>query len=179
MRPNNITKGTDATHFVPHANITRQQMITMVVRAAENLAPAPWRRCPPAGTTVLSYADPTHGANIKKAEYNGLLEGIRASAAPGLAGWNTGANATRGEVAQILWNLLEPATPSGSGSTSMIAVTIRPSRRPWPTSIPDHHPSGTGRLRADHESSSTSPSISWEAESKDRPTTRSHGQAGL
>ena len=63
---------------------------------------------------MLPSGDPTHGANIQKAEYNGVLDGIRASlATPGLAGWNTGANATRGEVAQILWNLLNLLTPSG------------------------------------------------------------------
>jgi streptogramin lyase len=104
---NNITKGTDATHFDPLANITRQQMITMIVRAVENLAgglaapPADW-------VGVLSYGDPTHGSNIKKAEYNGLLDGIRASASvTGLAGWNTAGKATRGEVAQILANVRE------------------------------------------------------------------------
>ena len=37
---NNITKGTeDPTQFAPYRNITRQQVITMVVRAADNLAP--------------------------------------------------------------------------------------------------------------------------------------------
>ena len=39
---NNITKGTDTTHFSPYKNITRQQVITMVARAADNLRPAPW-----------------------------------------------------------------------------------------------------------------------------------------
>jgi streptogramin lyase len=104
---NNITKGIDATHFDPLANITRQQMITMIVRAVDNLAgglaapPSDW-------VGVLSYGDPTHGPNIKKAEYNGLLDGIRASASvTGLAGWNTAAKAPRGEVAQILANVRE------------------------------------------------------------------------
>jgi streptogramin lyase len=104
---NNITKGTDATHFDPLANITRQQMITMIVRAVENLAgglsapPSDW-------VGVLFYSDPTHGPNIKKAEYNGLLDGIWASASvTGLAGWNTAGKATRGEVAQMLANVRE------------------------------------------------------------------------
>ena len=112
---NNITKGTkDPTKFAPYDNITRQQVITMVVRAADNLAPGILEAVPTGWNGVLSYSDPTHGANIKKAEYNGLLSGIRASlAAPGLTGWNSGANANRGEVAQILWNLLNLLTPSG------------------------------------------------------------------
>ena len=66
-------------------------------------------RCLPAGPGCSQFGDPTHGPNIEKAEYNGLLSGIWASTtipAPGLAGWDTGADATRGEVAQILWNLL-------------------------------------------------------------------------
>jgi len=106
---NNITKGTsDPTKFAPLNKITRQQVITMVVRAADNLAPGTLQAVPADWNDgVLSYSDPTHGANIQKAEYNSLLEGIRASlATPGVTGWNTGANATRGEVAQILWNLL-------------------------------------------------------------------------
>jgi hypothetical protein len=104
---NSITKGVDATHFNPYANISRQQVITMVVRAADKVATGTLAKVPADWGGQLSYADPTHGLNVKKAEYNGLLAGIRASlATPGLAGWNTGGNATRGEVAQILWNLL-------------------------------------------------------------------------
>ncbi len=111
---NNITKGTsDPTKFAPLNKITRQQVITMVVRAADNLAPGTLEAVPADWNDgVLSYSDPTHGPNIKKAEYNGLLAGIRASlATPGLTGWNTGANASRGEVAQILWNLLSLTRP--------------------------------------------------------------------
>ncbi|MCL5735997.1 MAG: S-layer homology domain-containing protein [Actinobacteria bacterium] len=106
---NNITKGTDATHFAPGLNIKRSQVITMVVRAADNLAAGALQAVPDGWSQgVLNYTDPTHGANIEKAEYNGLLAGIRANlSTSGLAGWNTGANATRGEVAQILWNLLQ------------------------------------------------------------------------
>lgn len=105
---NHITTGTDPTHFAPGRNISRQQLITMVVRAADNLEAGALQAIPGGWTGgVLSYSDPTHGANIRKAEYSGLLAGIRASlSTPGLAGWNTAANATRGEVAQILYDLL-------------------------------------------------------------------------
>jgi hypothetical protein len=104
---NNITKGKDATHFAPYDNITRQQVITMVVRAADNLAPGALMTAPDGWAGALSYSDPTHGANIKKAEYNGLLAGIWASTAgPGLIGWNTDEKATRGEVAEMLAQLL-------------------------------------------------------------------------
>jgi len=107
---NNITRGTDATHFSPLRKITRQQVITMVVRAADNLTPGTLTAVPAGWNDgVLNYSDPDHGANIRKAEYNGLLDGIWASTTiptPGLAGWDTTKNATRGEVAEILAQLL-------------------------------------------------------------------------
>ena len=77
----------------------------MVVRAADRLAPGTLATPGAAWTGVLSYADPTHGSNIKRAEFNGLLAGIQGPAGT-LAGWLTGDHATRGEVAQMLWNLL-------------------------------------------------------------------------
>ncbi len=104
---NNVTNGTDATHFSPYRNITRQQVITMVVRAADNLAPGTLEAVPAGWKGVLSDPGPPHGPNVVKAEYNGLLDGIRADlSAPGLAGWDTNKNATRGEVAEILAQLL-------------------------------------------------------------------------
>jgi hypothetical protein len=104
---NNITRGVDASqsHFAPESRIKRAQMITMVVRAAENLMSGSIEAVPAGWTGVLNYDDSTHGVNIKKAEYNGLLAGI---VGPGgtLAAWDTTGDATRGEVAQLLYNLL-------------------------------------------------------------------------
>ena len=68
----------------------------MVVRAAGDALAAP----PAEWEGELSYDNPWHGANIKIAEYNGLLAGI-----PDLATWDTTANATRGEAAEILAQL--------------------------------------------------------------------------
>ena len=99
----NITKGTDASHFSPGLNIKRAQIISMVVRAADNLAAGTLQTPDAAWTGALpssAYADATHGANIRKAEFNGLLAGI-----PDLAAWNTTAYATRGETAEILAQL--------------------------------------------------------------------------
>ncbi|MCL5735908.1 MAG: S-layer homology domain-containing protein [Actinobacteria bacterium] len=98
--------------FRPLNHITRQQIITIVVRAGSQVlqpAPADYKG-------VLSYSDPTHGQNIRLAEYNHLLDGI---VGPGgtLAGWNTAGNGTRAECAQILWNLynmLNPVAPAAS-----------------------------------------------------------------
>jgi len=103
---NNITRGVDSSHFAPGLNIKRSQVITMIVRAADNLAAGTLDEPSSAWSGYLSYADPTHGANIKKAEYNGLLAGIP-GAGGSLASWNTSGNASRGEVAQMLWNLLQ------------------------------------------------------------------------
>ena len=47
---------------------------------------------------MVSYLGP-HGANIARAEYNGLFNGID------LAAFSLNESATRGEIAQIVWNL--------------------------------------------------------------------------
>ena len=101
-KANGLTEGKTATTFAPLANITRAQMVTMVVRAAQHSGTA----LDPVGSdyagTFKKYNDKTHGANVKLAEANGLLEGLQISGSP--AAWISG-TATRGEVAQILWNL--------------------------------------------------------------------------
>jgi hypothetical protein len=50
---------------------------------------------------LLDSSDPSHGRDIRRAEYGGLVDGIR-----NLATWDTRKSATRGEVALILHNLL-------------------------------------------------------------------------
>jgi alpha-tubulin suppressor-like RCC1 family protein len=103
---NGITQGTkDPTKFAPYDNITRAQVITMVVRAADKLRPGALAPVPTGWMGQLPVGDPIHGANIARAEYNGLLAGITGAGGT-LAGWDVYGKATRGEVAQILWNLL-------------------------------------------------------------------------
>lgn len=110
-----ITNGTGSGKFSPTAEISRAQVITMVVRAAENLWPTVLYE-PPAsyvGTWGTGF-DALHGPNARKAEYNGLLVGLDL---PSLDPWG---GMPRGEVAQVLHNLLwfaprEPITLSGSG----------------------------------------------------------------
>ncbi len=96
-----ITKGKDATHFAPYDHITRAQVITMVVRAVDNLLPDPLA-VPPA--SYQSTWDPAfsldHGQNARTAEYNGLLAGLPLAT---LDPWGA---MPRGEVAQVLYNLL-------------------------------------------------------------------------
>lgn len=96
---NGITRGTDATHFAPTRNISRAQVITMIVRAADQYAPGLLAAPPAAYQGTLDASDPTHGASIARAEYGGLLEGIPTE------GWSTETEASRSEVAQMLYNL--------------------------------------------------------------------------
>jgi hypothetical protein len=110
-----ITNGTGSGRFSPTAEISRAQVITMVVRAAGNLWPTVLHE-PPAsyvGTWATDF-DALHGPNARKAEYNGLLAGLDL---PSIDPWG---GMPRGEVAQVLHNLLwfaprDPITFSGSG----------------------------------------------------------------
>ena len=86
---------TDGT-FGFYENVSRQQAISVAVRAAGAALAEP----PADYKGVLDYSNPAHGANLRKAEYNGLLTGIA-----DLASWNPTANATRGEAAEILAQL--------------------------------------------------------------------------
>jgi hypothetical protein len=96
-----LTQGYPDGTFRPLNNISRQQVITMIVRAGSNVLEPP----PSTWQGVLGYANPEHGQRIRLAEYNGLLSGIVGPKGT-LGGWSTTANTTRGEVAQMLYNLL-------------------------------------------------------------------------
>lgn len=104
---NGLTKGKTATTFSPYTSITRAQMMTMVVRAAQQYLGPGGLDPVPAGFIgyMGGFNDPTHGANAHLAEWNNLLAGIN------LIGWNVWAPATRGEVAQMLWNLMKERAP--------------------------------------------------------------------
>ncbi|NLG67478.1 MAG: S-layer homology domain-containing protein [Actinobacteria bacterium] len=98
-----ITTGTSATSFSPWQDITRAQVISMLVRGAQTYWPD-YLAQPPAnyaGSTLGKF-DNTHGWNVWVAEYNGLLNGLQGFG----PSWNPWAKATRGEVAQMMWNLL-------------------------------------------------------------------------
>ncbi len=100
---NDITKGTTPSTFSPGTPIKRAQLLTMVVRAADRLKPGALTT-PAAGYagSLPGFTDQTHAANLRKAESNGLLAGLVGFGAQ----WDPWAPATRGEVAQILYNLL-------------------------------------------------------------------------
>ncbi len=100
-----ITTGYGDGTFKPYRQITRAQVITMVVRAAENLRPGLLAGPPPTYTSSWGAFDPIHGPKAAKAEFNGLLAGL---ALPGstLQAMNAWGTMPRGEVAQVLHNLL-------------------------------------------------------------------------
>ncbi len=106
---NGITTGKTATTFDPTGNITRQQVMTMIVRAADNLAPGSLVEPPDQVALSLYYGDPTHGANVKKFDYNHLTYYLGLPSSSTAASWQA-ENATRGDVAVMLWNLLGAIT---------------------------------------------------------------------
>ena len=115
---NGITVGKTATTFDPYSNITRYQAVSMVVRAADDLHPG-LLATPPVhwvGTGAWEN-DATHGANAARAEYNGLLHGLD------LGALNPTGYITRGEVAQILYNLIGALTPPTTTTTASTTTT--------------------------------------------------------
>ena len=94
-----ITTGKTATAFDPSSTITHQQLITMVARAAA-LEEPPASYIPPFAATQFSLAD--HYANARKAAYAGLLAGLHGIG----PSYPFGGASTRGECAQVLYNLL-------------------------------------------------------------------------
>jgi hypothetical protein len=94
-----ITKGITATTFKPSDSITRQQLVSMVARAA-GLSDPPASYVPPFTTAQFSPND--HYVNARKAAYAGLLESLQ-----GLGqNYDFFAPSSRGECAQLLFNLL-------------------------------------------------------------------------
>jgi len=101
-----ITRGKTANTFDPYSNISRAQVMSMVVRSAPivriTLDPPTDAYYDDPKRVMRNFDDPTHGLNAHIAEVNSLLWGVR----PDSVGvWDPWKNATRGEVAQILWRL--------------------------------------------------------------------------
>jgi hypothetical protein len=97
-----ITNGISLTTFSPFANVSRAQVVTMMVRAAQQLKPGLLATPQTGYTSSLPSFSAIHGPNMQIAEFNGLLEGLQGFGAT----WDPWAPATRGETAQLLWNLL-------------------------------------------------------------------------
>ena len=95
-----LIQGTGNGHFGPYLDITRAQLLTIVVRAAQRFKPSGVLGEVPVGWHgILPATDPIHGRDVALAEYSGLLTGID------LTRFSIWGKATRGEVAQLIWNL--------------------------------------------------------------------------
>jgi hypothetical protein len=97
-----IIQGKTAKIFAPYENVTRYQAISMVVRGCDSVDRG-LLNTPP--TSYASTWDPAlnaaHGQNARLAQYNGLLAGLP------LAELNPQSAMTRGEIAQLLWSLVQ------------------------------------------------------------------------
>lgn len=97
-----ITRGVTATAFEPWSSISRAQLVTMVVRGLSHGGPAPLAKPPADYAGSCGDFDPAHAENMQVAEFNGLLDGLQGFGPR----WDPWASATRGEVAQVLWNAI-------------------------------------------------------------------------
>ncbi len=95
-----IVEGKTATEFAPYDPILRQQLITMVERAADPTDPPPGFS---AGFGAGQFSAWSHYLNARRAFYGGLLEGLAGLGAD----YDFLSPATRGECAQLLWNLMK------------------------------------------------------------------------
>ena len=98
--------------FRPWESTTRGQMITMVVRAADQVFPGLLDDAP-AGFGSLGTKGAEQSLAAGKAEYNQLLAGLIDFG----SGWDYWTPATRGEVAQVLWRLRRLASREGTTFT--------------------------------------------------------------
>jgi hypothetical protein len=106
-----VTLGITPTEFGPYLDISRAQAVTMVVRALVSMGAGDPLVEPPAGYVgSLGGFDPTHGPTMRRAEYNDLLAGLVGYGAD----WDPWAQATRGEVAQIIVNAIRALTKHSS-----------------------------------------------------------------
>ncbi len=93
-----ITVGKTPMLFAPYESITRQQLITMAARAAD-LPDAPAGYTP--GFLAPQFSLEEHFVNARNAAHAGLLEGLQGAH----LGFDFTLPATRGECAQLLYNL--------------------------------------------------------------------------
>jgi hypothetical protein len=105
---NNIITGYNDGSCKPYTAISRGHVVTMTVRALLNLY-SDALEIPPDGYAQTWGNDllPEHKANARIAEYDNLLVGLplTTTAASGKAAM------PRGEVAQVLWNIMGLVAP--------------------------------------------------------------------
>lgn len=96
---NGLIQGYPDGDFRPYLDITRAQLLSIIVRACDRQVPSPIQEPPESWIGLLPAGDPSHGVNIARAEYSDLLAGID------LEAFDIDGKVTRGEIAQMIWNL--------------------------------------------------------------------------
>ena len=128
-----ITTGTSAGVFSPWDHVTRAQLVTMTVRAANTLAPGILASPPPSFSGTFGDFDPDHAPPMRIAEWNGLLARLVGFG----PGWDPWANASRGEAAQMLAALMTLVRPIASTTTTTtLGVTTTTTRGTTGTTAP-------------------------------------------
>jgi len=118
-----ITKGTSPTTFSPGAQISRAQVVTMVVRAVQKVQPD-IALADISPSTWGNNFDPLHGPTAAIAQGSGFLLGLP------LADLDPWGVMPRGEVAQVLHNVLllidstSQSTTTTSTTTSTTSTTL-------------------------------------------------------
>ena len=97
-----VAQGTSATRYSPWSPLSRAQLITMTVRTIQALEPGRLHEVPAGYVGSLGDFSTVHGPAMRIAEYNGLLSGLAGFG----SGWNPWNIATRGEIAQVIDNLI-------------------------------------------------------------------------
>ncbi|MHB8869186.1 MAG: S-layer homology domain-containing protein [Thermoleophilia bacterium] len=114
-----LIKGYPGGAFRPWGPVGRAQLVTLVVRAASALGPSLLLTPPAWYDSLFGDFDLTHGASMGSAQYNGLLNGVVGYGRT----WSPWLPATRGEGAQVLWNLLRIDLGPGHLAGNGVSVT--------------------------------------------------------
>jgi len=113
-----IVQGKTPESFDPWSNLTRAQMVTMVVRAAQNLFPDKLTTPPADYIGTVAGFDAAHDQNLRVAEYNDLLRGLVGFG----PSWSPGAAGSRGEMAQVVYNWLVRAGPNTPDEPALVST---------------------------------------------------------
>ncbi len=98
-----ITLGVTPTKFSPYTAISRAQAVTMVYRGLQKLYPGLLTQ-PPAGYVgSLGNFSADHQTAMQVLEFNGVLAAVQGFGPK----WRPWTNASRGDLAQILWVIMQ------------------------------------------------------------------------
>ena len=114
-----ITMGTSPGFFSPWDHVTRAQLVTMTVRAANALAPGVLAVPPTGFAGTLGDFDADHAPAMRTAEWNGLPAGLVGFGAT----WDPWADASRGETAEMLARLMALVETAGGPGGSTTTTT--------------------------------------------------------